>query len=258
MKRIFLSVVIPSYNETENLKRGVLAEVRDYLSLQKYSWEVIVSDDGSVDEAKKLAKEFCENSKGFTYLQNEHAGKPFAVWSGVQKAQGEIVLLTDMDQSAPIFELEKILPCYKENYDIVIGSRGTERKSYSLLRRIGSVIFKTFRQSIILPNIVDTQAGFKSFKLGIGLKIFPKLQVIRQGNTGAKGWSVGSWDTEFLFIADKLGYKIREVPILWENRDMAVGTKKSGSGKYLKESVEMVQQMFRVRVNDLRGYYNKA
>lgn len=255
VKNIFLSVVIPSYNETENLKSGVLDQVKNYLQKQKYTWEVLVSDDGSISEAKKLAKDFCEGNRGFTFLENPHGGKPFALWAGIQKAGGEIVLFTDMDQSAPISELDKLLPWYKEGYDLVIGSRGTERKSYSLLRQLGSVIFKIFRQSILLPNITDTQAGFKSFKREIGLKIFPKLQIIRQGNTGTKGWSVGSWDAEFLFIADKLGYKIKEVPILWENRDLSVGTKKSGSGKYLKESWEMVQQMFRVRVNDLKGYY---
>lgn len=256
MTDVYLSVVIPSYNETENLKRGVLGEVRDYLEKQKYSWEVVVSDDGSPDEeARRLAREFCEANPGFIFLENKHGGKPFAVWGGMQKAKGEILLLTDMDQSTPISELDKILPYYKEGYDIVIGSRGLERKSYSLLRRVGSVIFKVFRQLFILPNIVDTQAGFKSFKLEIALKIFPKLQVIRQGNTGTKGWSVGSWDAEFLYIADKQGCKIKEVPIAWENRDLAVGTKKSGSGKYLKESVEMVQQIFRIRFNDLRGFY---
>ena len=254
-KNIYLSVIVPSYNETENLQRGVLGQVRDYLEKQTYLWEVIVSDDGSVPEAKNLARGFCEKNKGFAFLENKHGGKIFAVWSGVQKAKGEVVLLTDMDQSTPISEIEKILPYYQENYDIVIGSRGTDRKNYSLLRRVGSVIFKLFRQSLVLPKIIDTQAGFKSFKLEVGLKVFPKLQIIRQGNIGVKGWSVGSWDAEFLFIADKLGFKIKEVPILWENRDMATDTKKSSGSKYLRESVEMVEQTLRVRFNDLKGYY---
>ncbi len=255
---MYLSVIIPSYNETENLKRGVLGEVRDYLLKQNYVWEVIVSDDGSPNqEARDLAKDFCQKNKGFVYLQNEHGGKPFALWGGIQKAVGEIVLITDMDQSTPISETGKLLPYYGQGFDVVIGSRGLERKNYSLLRRVGSVVFKVFRQSIILPKIVDTQAGFKSFKREVVWDIFPRLQIIRSGNIGPKGWSVGSWDSEFLFIADKYGYKIKEVPISWENRDLSIDTKKSGSGKYLQESVEMVQQMFRDRINDLKGYYKK-
>lgn len=256
MKNVFLSVVIPSYNETENLRSGVLGKVADYLSAQKYAWEVIVSDDGSPDrQARTLAKDFCQRHKNFVFLENEHGGKPFALWSGIQKAQGKIILITDMDQSTPIAEVEKLLPYYDQGYDLVVGSRGLDRKNYSLLRRTGSVIFKIFRQIFILPNIVDTQAGFKSFRREIALKIFPRLQIIRQGNTGTKGWSVGSWDAEFLFIADKNGYKIKEVPITWENTDLAVGTKKSGSAKYLRESIEMVQQIFRIKLNDLRSFY---
>lgn len=259
MKEIFLSVVIPSYNETENLRRGVLGEVRDYLVKQKYSWEVIVSDDGSPEtEARNLAKDFCAGNEGFRFLENEHGGKVFAVWAGVQEARGEIVLLTDMDQSAPITELSKLLPNYDQGYDVVIGSRGIERKNFSILRKTASVVFRLFRQSVILPRIIDTQAGFKSFKREVGLKIFPKLQIIRLGNQGGGGWSVGSWDAEFLFIADKQKYKIKEVPIFWENRDLAMETKKSSSsGKFFKESLEMLQQIFRVRFNDMCGFYDK-
>ena len=256
MKDIFLSVVIPSYNEKENLQRGVLDEVKKYLDKQKYPWEVFVSDDGSPDEeSRRLAKDFCGGNDGFIFLENAHGGKPWALWSGIQKATGKIILICDMDQSTPISEVEKLLPFYDQGFDVVIGSRGLERKNYSLLRRVGSVVFKVFRQFFLLPKIVDTQAGFKSFKAEIGKKIFPKLQIIKQGNTGVSGWTVGSWDAEFLFIADKESFKIKEVPVAWENRDLSMGTKKSGSGKYLQESVEMIQQIFRVRINDLKGFY---
>lgn len=256
---IFLSVVIPSYNETKNLERGVLSEVRDYLQKQKYTWEVIVSDDGSSDEAaKKLARDFCERNKGFVFKENDHGGKVFAIWSGIQESKGQIVLETDMDQSAPISELPKLLSNYDDGYDIVIGSRGIERKNFSLLRKVGSSVFRVFRQTFILPKIIDTQAGFKSFKREVAMVVFPKLQVIRQGRDGVKGWSVGSWDAECLFIADQMGFKIKEVPIVWANRDLDMETKKSDSGgKYMKESIEMVKQIFRVRINDIKGYYKK-
>lgn len=257
MKEPYLSVVIPSYNETENLKRGALKEVRDYLQKQKYSWEVIVSDDGSPSaEARNLAKDFCDKNDGFLFLENEHGGKVFAIWEGIQKAKGKIILETDMDQSTPIYELSKLLPHYDSGYDVVIGSRGFERKNFSILRQLGSGVFRVFRQSLVLPKIVDTQAGFKSFKKEVVLRIFPKLQIIKEGRGIKKGWSVGSWDAEFLYLADKLDYKIKEVPIEWENRDLAMGTKKSDtSGKYIKESVEMFQQVLRIRLNDFKGYY---
>lgn len=254
----FLSVIIPSFNETENIKAGSLDQIKDYLTGQKYSWEVIVSDDGSVEEARTLARDYCTKNAGFIYLENEHGGKPFAIWSGIQKAQGEIILLTDMDQSAPITEVEKLLPCYDQGFDIAIGSRGAERKNFSPFRLLASFIFRTFRRTMLLPNIIDTQCGFKSLKKAVAVDIFPRMEVIRNGRPKDMNWHVGAWDTEMLYVAQKYGYKIKEVPVRWENQDLAMATKNSTSkGKFVKESIEMVQEVIRVRTNDLKGYYRK-
>jgi len=256
MKEIFLSVIIPSYNETENLKRGVLDEVKSYLSQQKYFWEVIISDDGSPDqEARSLARNFCNRNESFVFLENDHAGKPFAVWSGIKKAAGKIVLFTDMDQSTPISEVEKMLPIFDKGFDIVIGSRGVERKKFSLLRRLASMIFRELRRSLLLTEIIDTQAGFKAFRVEVAKEIFPLLQVIRSDKS-ASGWKVTSFDVELLVAAERRGYKIAEVPIFWEDRDVSKG-KSRGTGKFVQESLDMLSEIFRVKLNDLRGFYNK-
>lgn len=129
-KKAKLSVVIPCYNEEANLKRKVLQEVYDYLKKQKYFWEVVVSDDGSTDNSLEIASDFAKKHKGFRVLKNRHGGKPWAVWKGIKAAKGEIVLFTDMDQSAPLKELGKLLPWFKKGYDIVIGSRGLTREGF--------------------------------------------------------------------------------------------------------------------------------
>lgn len=257
MDKVFLSVVIPSYNETENLKRGVLDEVKDYLSRQKYSWEVIISDDGSPDEqSRTLARDFCDRNKNFIFLENDHAGKPFAVWSGIKKAAGEIVLFTDMDQSTPISEAEKMLPIFDKGFDVVIGSRGVERKKFSLFRRLASMIFREFRRSLLLTEIIDTQAGFKAFRGEVAKEIFPLLQVIRSDKSKTRGWKVTSFDVELLVAAERRGYKIAEVPIFWEDRDVSKG-KSRGTGKFVQESIDMIKEIIRVKINDLRGFYGK-
>jgi glycosyltransferase involved in cell wall biosynthesis len=76
---IFLSVVIPCYNETENLKKGVLEEVNAFLSKQSYAWEVIISDDGSSDESREVIKSKLGSLPGFKLLANPHGGKPSAL-----------------------------------------------------------------------------------------------------------------------------------------------------------------------------------
>jgi|SRR3989344_813906 len=258
MSDVYLSVVIPSYNETENLKRGVLNEVRDYLAKQSYSWEVIVIDDESPDEeARNLARIFCEQNSGFKYLQARHSGKAMSIYQGVQIANGEIILFTDMDQSTPISELEKMLPKYNEGYDIVIGSRGIERKNSSSFRKFASFIFRSFRNIVLSSNIVDTQAGFKTLKISVARELFPLLSVVK--NSGlAKGWTVGAFDVELLVIASIRGYKIGEIPIAWEDRDESVAkAKERKQGKFVKESLDMAKEVLRVKYNMLMGRYKK-
>jgi len=248
---IFLSVVIPCYNEEANLKRGVLREVNDYLQKQKYSWEVIISDDGSTDKSKDLAEKFAKAHRGFRLLKNQHGGKPYAVWQGIKKAQGEIVLFTDMDQSTPIKELAKLIPFF-DKYEIVIGSRGLERENFSLIRKVGSSVFRNFRKIILLRDIDDTQCGFKVFRKDIAEKLFPRLQFFKESEK-VKGWKVTSFDVELLFLAEKSGYKIKEVPVEWFDRDVSKGKERS----YSKESVEMLEQIIRVKINDIKGRYNQ-
>lgn len=254
MIKPYLSVVIPSYNETANLKRGVLDEVNDYLKDQKYTWEVIISDDGSPEtESRELAKKFCDSHKGFRYIQNEHGGKPLAVWSGIKNSEGEIVLFTDMDQSTPIKEVEKLLPEFNRDYDIVIGSRGIERENFPLIRRLASVIFREFRRSMLLTEIIDSQAGFKAFRGPVIKEIFPLLEVVKKQER-ASGWNPTSFDVELLVAAKTRGYKIAEVPIEWKDRDVSTG-KARGTKKFAKESIAMIKETFRVKLNDLQGKY---
>lgn len=258
-KSINLSVVIPSYNETENLRRGALNEVKTYLTKQKYSWEVIVSDDESPDlESRKLAKDFCDQNPGFVYLQNRHGGKPIALWGGIQKASGQLILFTDMDQSTPISELDKLLPYFDQGYDVVIGSRGLERKNFSFFRQLASFIFRNIRRSVLLGELIDTQAGFKCLRSSVAKEVFPLLKAVKAAGREAKGWTVTAWDVEMLEAAKERGHKIAEVPISWEDRDVSASkAKERQQGKFVKESVDMFQEVFRVRLNSLRGLYQK-
>ncbi len=246
----FISIVIPCYNESENLKRGVLDEVYDFLRKQSFTWEGIVSDDGSTDDRREIVSKQIKDKKNFRLVENVHGGKPSAVWGGIQKSAGEYVLFTDMDQSAPIREVLKLLPYFKD-YEVVIGSRGTERENFSLLRKLGSNVFRLFRKSLMLRKINDTQCGFKAFRADVARHIFPMLQFFKKGKA-VKGWKVTSFDVELLFLAEKFGYKTKEIPVEWRDRDIAKGKGKS----YFKESKEMLMQIIRVKINDLRGLYN--
>jgi glycosyltransferase involved in cell wall biosynthesis len=257
MKQIFLSVVIPCYNEKENLERGALDQVKDYLEKQSYSWEVIVVNDESPDGSGEIVKSFCQKTSGFKLLDIKHGGKAVAVYSGIKEAVGEIILFTDMDQSTPINELSKILPKFKEGFDIVIGSRGLERKNFSFFRKLASFIFKNFREILLSSKISDTQAGFKAFKTSVAKELFPLLTIIKNASQ-AKGWTVSAFDVELLTAAVVRGYKIAEVPIVWEDRDESIAkAKERKGGKFFKESLDMAKEVLRVKCNLILGRYHK-
>ena len=254
---IFLSVIIPCYNEEANLKKGVLDSVYEFLRTKKFAWEVLISDDGSTDGSNAVVKKFIEKNDNFKLLENRHGGKPSAIWHGIQEAKGKYILFTDMDQSTPIEEFSKLFPFAKDvSVGAVIGSRGLARKNFPFYRRLGAIVFITFRKLLILPEINDTQCGFKLFKKSVLLKTFPKLEFFRHEQK-VEGWKVTSFDVELLHLISKLSYKIEEVPVLWQDTDKSI-SKGGGLERYLKESKEMLFQILRVKINDIKGLYNLA
>ena len=252
----FLSIVIPCYNEEKNLERGVLEEVNEYLTTRPYAWEVIVANDESTDSSRRLIERFIAGKPRFSLVDIPHGGKPAAVWAGIGEARGEIVLFTDMDQSTPLEEVEKLLPWYDQGYDVVIGSRGAEREGFSIVRRLGSVVFRTLRRLFLLRDISDTQCGFKSCKREAALEVFPQLQFFKQKDKPV-GWKVSAYDVELLHLFEKAGYQLKEVEVAWLNRDESVTKDETGAlARYLRESLEMTREVLRVRVNELKGLYD--
>ncbi len=254
---VTVSVIIPCYNEEKNLERGVLNEVHQYLTKQSYSWEVIIVNDESTDNSRNLVQQFIKDKNNFFLFDILHGGKSSSIWAGLQHAVGKIVLFTDMDQSTPIHELDKLISWYAQGFDVVIGSReGNSRKGFSLLRKVGSGVFRIFRRLLLLRNIQDTQCGFKSCYREAALKIFPHLHFFKQINK-PKGWKVSAYDVELLLLLEKAGYKIKEVTVEWYNRDNSNTKKQVGEkNQYFYESIEMAVEIMRVKLNQLQGVYD--
>lgn len=256
---ILLSVVIPCYNELKNLEHGALHEVAQYMASHPHgSWEVIVANDESTDGSWEFVQDFVAHHQGFRALTIPHGGKPAAVWAGIQAAHGEIVLFTDMDQSAPLSEWDKLAPRFAEGFDVVIGSRGGTREGFSILRRTGSAAFRAFRKSLLLAQIDDTQCGFKAVKREHALAWFPQLQFF-QKSTNARGWKVSAFDVELLYLFVRADLKIAEVPVQWSHRDLS-DTKGAvnESQRYVYESAQMLKEVLRVKWNASRGAYSRT
>lgn len=251
MMPIFLSVVIPSYNEMGNLRKGILSKVKNYLDKQKFSYEVIIVDDGSSDGGLEFVKKFASDEKNFRVIENSHSGKAGAVTTGMLKATGENILFTDMDQATPIEELEELLPYINKGYDVVIGSRNSNRQGAPLTRKIMAKGMMVLRSAIVgLGEIKDTQCGFKLFTKKAAREIFEKVKDSHHGFKSIHGSSVtAGFDIELLFVAKNMGYKIKEVPVDW----LYVETRRVSP---LKDSVEGFFELFKIRRNITSGRYN--
>lgn len=250
MKQIYLSVVIPCFDEMANLRKGVLDKVEHFLSKQKYSYEVIIVDDGSADGSPGFIKSFTDEYLEFHLIKSEHLGKAGAVTKGVLQAKGEYVLFTDMDQATPIEEMRKVLPYLEEGYDIVIGSRNTKREGAPFSRLIisrGAIILR--RLVIGLNDITDTQCGFKAFKHDIAQSLFTIISEVHHGYKKILGSAVtAGFDMELIYLARKMGYSIKEVPVSWlyvESRRVSP----------VRDAIEGVIDLLKIKKNDVSGKY---
>lgn len=247
MQKIKLSVVIPAYNEAKNISGGALNKVYEYLSVQNYAYEVIIVDDGSIDDTVKIIEKLISDMPEFRLIKNPHGGKAITVITGLLECRGEIALFTDMDQATPIEEVEKFFPKFEQGYDIVIGIR-TGRKGAPLFRKFSAWGFSMLRNIILGLPFTDTQCGFKAFNRSSLDGIFPSLlKIWRTRKTSGAAVNAG-FDVEALYLAKQKGFKITEAGVNWHY----VGSERV---PFFSSAIEATRDMLRIRTNDLQGKY---
>jgi len=253
MQKVFLSVVIPSFDEMANLQKGILDKVEHFLSKKNYTYEVIVSDDGSKDGSVEFVEKFIKENPHVRLIKNSHLGKAGAVTKGMRKAIGQYKLFMDMDQATPIEEVDKLLPYFDPpdgGYDIVIGSRNSKRKGAPWTRILMARGMMMLRGLIVgISGISDTQCGFKMFKGETADTLFSKVHHLHQGFQKVAGSSVDAgFDVELLYLAQKMGYKIKEVPVNW----LYVETRRVSP---IKDSIYGFMDLLKIKLKDIKGDY---
>lgn len=248
---MYLSVVIPAYNEETNIRLGALDKVVRYLEHQPYKWEVILVDDGSTDNTLSLIQSLVGHNSHFRLIKNPHQGKAATIITGMLEALGDVVLFSDLDQATPLEESEKLLPWFDKGYDVVIGSRKSKREGAPMLRRFMARGFMSLRTVILgLHGITDTQCGFKAFRRDVAQAIFHHLSLYAVQKTVSGAMVTAGFDIEVLFVAKLMGYKIREVPVEWRY----VETRRVNPAK---DSWEGFLDILRIRMNEWKGVYVK-
>lgn len=241
-----LSIVIPAYNEEERLGKS-LSETFDYLAAQDYTSEIIVVDDGSRDTTLAIANNFQARAKAkakLTVLKNPgNRGKGYAVRNGMLHASGEVHLFFDADLATPLDQIPKILqPILNNEYDVVFGSRALSEAvievEQSFLRQLRGRGGNLLIRLLTGMDIKDTQCGFKAFRRQASQSVFPLQQIDGFG-----------FDPEILFIANKQGWRWKEVPVVWRHIE---GSKVT----MLSASIQVFMEVFKIRWNELAGKYD--
>lgn len=239
---MYLSVVIPAYNEEKNIQ-NTLNSTYGYLSGKNIEHEIIVVTDGSRDRTVEIVQTALSKIPTLSLLSfKENKGKGYAVKEGMLKARGEFRLFTDADNATSMDHLEKMMPYFQNGYDVVIASIALREAkvaagSEPAWRRIFGKLGNLFIQILVVPGIHDTQRGFKIFTAEAAEKIFTKLTIERWG-----------FDVEALALARKFKYTIKEVPIDWKNDpESHVG---------LKAYFQVLMETVKIRWNLWTGRYN--
>ncbi len=245
MKSPELTVVVPAFNEARRIEVSI-EKIVGYLRRRQTSFEIVVVDDGSTDETAALvtaaSHRWAAPGGRIGLLENGvNRGKGFSVRRGMLAAQGAWALLCDADLSAPIEEYRELEKALQEGCVIAIASRDVagarvEVHQSAVRERSGKLYNLMVRFLFGLP-FRDTQCGFKLFDLRRCREIFNQQRLSGFG-----------FDVELLVIAQRLGHKVREVPVLWRHD---AGSKVH----FLRDGARMILDLIRIRWNILRGRY---
>jgi dolichyl-phosphate beta-glucosyltransferase len=241
-----LTIVIPAFNEAKKIEATV-DEVTSFISGRGYSYELIIVDDGSKDDTLDIIKRYkALNSNGSIKIleNNPNRGKGFVVRKGIIEATGDYILFMDADNSTRIFEIERMLPSFKEGFDIAIGSRRLKNVPGNIVisqpssRHILGEIYIYISRLFFKISVRDYNCGFKMFKNNVAKMIFSRQRM--------DDWS---FDLETLFLAEKYKLKIKEVPVNWKHYE---GSKV----RPVLDGIKSFISIFRIKANDIFGKYD--
>ena len=240
---VFLSVVIPAFNEARRIPSS-LEQIVPYLESLRESYEVVVVDDGSTDGTGELVEHISEAAPSVRLLRSSsNAGKGASVRKGMLDARGKYLLFTDADLSAPIKEAERLLEPLQGGYDVVIGSRALRREwigvHQSYFRETAGRMYNFALRGLTRLEFGDTQCGFMAFRREAARSIFTCQKIVGFG-----------FDVETLYLARKFGCSILEVPVHWNNNS-------ASKVRPLRDGSRMLLDLLRIRWNDSRGTYSR-
>jgi dolichyl-phosphate beta-glucosyltransferase len=206
----YLSLILPAYNEVRSIG-ATLQGVQAFLDSQGHSYEVIVAADGGDGTREAVAALAARDGRLSVLGSPQRGGKGRGIRQGVARARGRVIGFVDADNKTPIAEMEKLLPWLEGGYDVVIGSRCLADSRIEVpqpwFRRLGSRAFALGMHTVLgLWQVHDTQCGFKFFRGPVARDLFARQRI--------DGYM---FDVEVLHLAQRSGYRIKEVGVRWRD-----------------------------------------
>lgn len=227
-----LTILIPFKDEKSRLPQS-LVKLERYLNTKMADFEVILVDDGSTDGTVDAIKDFLNRPYVKLLKHKDNLGKGCAVKTGVMNASGKYILISDADFSTPIEEYEKLHDYMYRGFQIAIGSRALKTskiiKKQRFFRRIIGRFGNLLARIILGLKYKDTQCGFKLFRGDVAVELFKNLKTT--------GWA---FDFEILKMAQKKGFKIQEIGVVWENNEFS-------HIRLFKDSFKSLVDLFKIR-----------
>ncbi len=226
-----LSLIIPAFNEEARIEAS-LKNALEFFDSKSFSYEILVVDDGSSDRTIEVVSKF-ESPNLKLIAQPKNKGKGAAVTRGMLEANGKIRVFSDADFSTPVAEIEKVITAMSLGTEVFIGSRALDytmiKKHQPAYREFMGKTFNKLVQLFLISGIKDTQCGFKGFTAKAALEIFSRMKIEGFG-----------FDLEIIYLADKLGFHISEVPVEWYNDERSTVNP-------IKDSITMFFDIFKVK-----------
>jgi dolichyl-phosphate beta-glucosyltransferase len=234
-----LTLVIPAYNEESRLP-ATLTRISEAFEARGEPYEVLVVVNGSTDRTADVVKAAAERDSNVRLIVTTLRGKGRAVKIGISEARGDRIVFADADLSTPIDEVIALAEQLDDRHQVVIASRegsGARRLGEPYVRHLMGRVFNFLVQIMAVRGIQDTQCGFKAFTRQCAQDVFSRQQIVGFG-----------FDVEVLYVARRLGYGIKEVPVTWAYAA-------SSRVDPVKDTIRMFRDVLAVRWNDLRGQY---
>jgi dolichyl-phosphate beta-glucosyltransferase len=234
-----LSLILPARNEQARLPY-TLTEIEAFICREQIDCEVIVVDSGSYDATSAVVQQAMRAFPRLRLVRADRRGKGLAVRTGVRAARGHIVIFGDADLSWSVEELSRFPSLVTAAQPVVIGSReghGAQRLGEPFYRHLMGRVFNRLVQRLAVPGVEDSQCGFKAFSADAARAIFERQRIDGFG-----------FDVEVLFLARRLGYPIRVVPLRWEHKE-------NSRVAPVRDTLSMMSDVLRVRWSAWRGDY---